>query len=99
MLEEQIGSTGIVGKSAPIKRLLDLIDRVAPRDTTVLITGESGTGKELVARALHEKSPRRERPFIAVNCAALSDSLFESELFRAREGRVYRRHFAEARAL
>jgi transcriptional regulator with GAF, ATPase, and Fis domain/pSer/pThr/pTyr-binding forkhead associated (FHA) protein len=86
LLEEQIGSTGIVGKSAPIKRLLDLIDRVAPRDTTVLITGESGTGKELVARALHEKSPRRERPFIAVNCAALSDSLFESELFGHEKG-------------
>ena len=86
LLEEQIGVTGIVGKSAPIKRLLDLIDRVAPRDTTVLITGESGTGKELVARALHEKSPRRERPFIAVNCAALSDSLFESELFGHEKG-------------
>jgi transcriptional regulator with GAF, ATPase, and Fis domain len=86
LLEEQIGSTGIVGKSAPIKRLLDLIDRVAPRDTTVLITGESGTGKELVARALHEKSLRRERPFIAVNCAALSESLFESELFGHEKG-------------
>ncbi len=86
LLEEQIGSTGIVGKSPPIKRLLDLIDRVAPRDTTVLITGESGTGKELVARALHEKSLRRERPFIAVNCAALSESLFESELFGHEKG-------------
>jgi two-component system, NtrC family, response regulator HydG len=86
LLEEQIGTTGIVGNSAVIKRLLDLIERVAPRDTTVLITGESGTGKELVARALHDKSPRRERPFIAVNCAALSDSLFESELFGHEKG-------------
>ncbi len=87
LLEEQIGSNaGIVGKSAPIKRLLELIERVAPRDTTVLIMGESGTGKELIARALHEKSLRRERPFIAVNCAALSEALFESELFGHEKG-------------
>jgi two-component system, NtrC family, response regulator HydG len=87
LLEEQIGSNaGIVGKSAPIKRLLELIERVAPRDTTVLVMGESGTGKELVARALHEKSLRRERPFIAVNCAALSETLFESELFGHEKG-------------
>ena len=87
LLEAQIGSTnGIVGKSTAIRKLLDLIDRLAPRDTTVLITGESGTGKELIARALHGKSPRRERPFIAVNCAALSESLFESELFGHEKG-------------
>jgi transcriptional regulator with GAF, ATPase, and Fis domain len=87
ILEEQIGSNaGIVGKSASIKRLLELIERVAPRDTTVLIMGESGTGKELIARALHEKSLRRERPFIAVNCAALTETLFESELFGHEKG-------------
>ncbi|MGH9640671.1 MAG: sigma 54-interacting transcriptional regulator, partial [Bryobacteraceae bacterium] len=87
LLQEQIASnTGIRGNSPPIQRLLRLVERVAPRDTTVLITGESGTGKELVARALHEKSPRRERPFIAVNCAALSESLFESELFGHEKG-------------
>jgi two-component system response regulator HydG len=87
LLQEQIAvNTGIVGNSTAIRRLLDLIERVAPRDTTVLITGESGTGKELVARALHQKSPRRERPFIAVNCAALSESLFESELFGHEKG-------------
>ena len=56
LLQEQIATnTGIVGNSPPIKRLLELVDRVAPRDTTVLITGESGTGKELIARALHQK--------------------------------------------
>jgi two-component system response regulator HydG len=87
LLQETItASSGIRGNSPPVQRLLQLIDRVAPRDTTVLITGESGTGKELVARALHEKSPRRERPFIAVNCAALSESLFESELFGHEKG-------------
>ncbi|HEX4809774.1 MAG TPA: sigma 54-interacting transcriptional regulator [Bryobacteraceae bacterium] len=87
LLQEQIASnTGIVGSSPVVRRLLALIDRVAPRDTTVMIMGESGTGKELVARALHEKSPRRERPFIAVNCAALSESLFESELFGHEKG-------------
>ncbi len=87
LLQEEIAaSSGIVGKSAVIRRLHELIERVAPRDTTVLITGESGTGKELIARALHDKSTRRERPFIAVNCAALSESLFESELFGHEKG-------------
>lgn len=87
LLHEQISiNTGIVGNSTVIRRLLALIDRVAPRDTTVLITGESGTGKELIARALHEKSLRRERPFVAVNCAALTETLFESELFGHEKG-------------
>jgi two-component system, NtrC family, response regulator HydG len=87
LLEEQIGvNTGIVGRSPAIRRLLELIARVAPRDTTVLITGESGTGKELIARALHQQSARSERPFVAVNCAALSEHLFESELFGHEKG-------------
>ena len=87
MLQEQIAvNTGIVGSSAPVRRLMELVDRVAPRDTTVLITGESGTGKELIARALHHKSSRRDRPFVAVNCAALGEHLFESELFGHEKG-------------
>jgi Nif-specific regulatory protein len=87
LLQEQIAvNTGIVGNSPIIRRLLELVDRVAPRDTTVLITGESGTGKELIARALHYKSPRHERAFVAVNCAALTETLFESELFGHEKG-------------
>jgi two-component system response regulator HydG len=87
LLQEQIGvSTGIVGRGPAIRKLLELVARVAPRDTTVLITGESGTGKELIARALHQQSARSERPFVAVNCAALSENLFESELFGHEKG-------------
>ncbi len=87
LLQAQIATnTGIVGASPAIRRMLELVERVAPRDTTVLITGESGTGKELIARALHQRSSRRDRPFIAVNCAALSENLFESELFGHEKG-------------
>jgi len=85
-LQEQIApKTGIVGESPLLRRLLERVERVAPHDTTVLITGESGTGKELIARALHEKSNRKGR-FIPVNCAALSGTLFESELFGHEKG-------------
>jgi two-component system response regulator HydG len=86
-LHQQITpKTGIIGESPLLRRLLERVERVAPRETTVLITGESGTGKELIARALHEKSPRKDRPFIAVNCAALTETLFESELFGHEKG-------------
>ncbi|HTX73942.1 MAG TPA: sigma 54-interacting transcriptional regulator [Rectinemataceae bacterium] len=76
----------IVGRSAAMRELLSLMDRVAGTETTVLITGESGTGKELVARAIHERSPRARGPFVAVNCAALPESVIESELFGHERG-------------
>ena len=76
----------LVGESAPLKRVVDLVGRVAPSSVSVLITGESGTGKELVARLVHEKSPRRQSPFVAINCAALPESLLEAELFGIEKG-------------
>ncbi|MCF8143685.1 MAG: sigma-54 dependent transcriptional regulator [Deltaproteobacteria bacterium] len=71
----------IIGQSRPMKRIFDKILKVAPTDSTVLITGESGTGKELVAQAIHAKSLRKEREFVAVDCSSLVETLLESELF------------------
>jgi two-component system response regulator HydG len=76
----------IVGQSAAVRTLLEKVARVGPTDATVLITGESGTGKELVARELHEASRRSDQPFIAVNCAAITETLLESELFGHAKG-------------
>src|SRR5512142_562419 len=78
--------TGIIGESPAIQEVLVKIEQMAPVTSTVLIEGESGTGKELVAHAIHDLSPRRERPFIAVNCAALPETLLESELFGHEKG-------------
>lgn len=76
----------IVGNSASIQKVIDMVDRVAPTDARVLITGSNGTGKELVARRLHEKSNRSEASFIEVNCAAIPSELIESELFGHEKG-------------
>ena len=78
--------TGIIGESAAIQEVLVKIEQMAPVSSTVLVQGESGTGKELVAKAIHDLSPRRGKPFIAVNCAALPDTLLESELFGHEKG-------------
>lgn len=78
--------SGIIGNCEAMQQLHRRIARVAPLNTTVLIHGESGTGKELVARALHEQSPRRQAPLISVNCAAIPESLIESELFGHEKG-------------
>jgi formate hydrogenlyase transcriptional activator len=76
----------IVGESAALRRILKEVETVAPTDSTVLIRGETGTGKELIARALHELSPRRERTFVKINCAAIPTGLLESELFGHEKG-------------
>ncbi len=75
------GFEGLIGQSAAMRELRDEIDRVARSDAKVLVTGESGAGKELVATAIHTHSPRANRPFVAVNCAGIPETLLESELF------------------
>lgn len=77
---------GLITDDLGMKRVLNLIERVAPHNSTVLITGESGTGKELIARAVHAASPRRDKPFVAVNCAAIPGELLEAELFGRERG-------------
>jgi transcriptional regulator with PAS, ATPase and Fis domain len=76
----------LVGKSAPMREVYALVEQVASSSASVLITGESGTGKELVARTIHQLSPRREKPFIGINCSAIPESLMESELFGHEKG-------------
>jgi two-component system response regulator HydG len=85
-LDELTGAGELIGQSPAIRGVLELVRQVAPTSATVLIQGESGTGKELVARALHDLSQRRGKPFVRVNCAALPETLLESELFGYEKG-------------
>ncbi len=85
-LHEKYTFADIIGRSAPMRRLFEIVPQIADSDSTVLIEGASGTGKELFARAIHHLSPRRDRPFVAINCGALPDTLLESELFGYKAG-------------
>ncbi len=84
--EDKIGAIKLIGRSTAMQRIHSTIELVADSHTPVLITGESGTGKEIVARLIHQKSPRADRPFLAINCAALPKEIFENELFGHEHG-------------
>lgn len=84
--QEQYYFSEIVGQSPPMHHIYDLVEKVAPANSPVLILGESGTGKELIARAIHYNSPRKDSPFVKVNCAALAEGVLESELFGHEKG-------------
>jgi DNA-binding NtrC family response regulator len=77
---------GLIGNSPPMRKAMELVEKVAPSKASVVITGQSGTGKEMVARAIHQLSPRRDKPFIAINCSAIPASLMESEMFGHERG-------------
>ncbi len=80
-LDEKFGLQGVIGNSPPMQEVVERLSRIAPTDATVLIAGDTGTGKELIAQAIHQNSPRKNRPFVGLNCAALSEHILESELF------------------
>ena len=80
-LDEKFGFEGVIGNSPHMHEMIDRLRRIAPTDATILIHGDTGTGKELVAQAIHQNSPRKKRPFVGLNCAALSENILESELF------------------
>jgi two-component system response regulator HydG len=85
-LDEKFGFAGVVGNSPAMHKVMDQLRNLAPTETTVLVLGESGTGKELVARALHQNSPRKSKPFVPLNISALPESILESELFGHEQG-------------
>ena len=85
-LEERFGFEGVIGNSSQMHRIIEILKNVAPTDSTVLIRGENGTGKELVAKAIHQNSHRKSKPFVPLNISALPDSILESELFGHEQG-------------
>src|SRR4029077_19231920 len=80
-VDEKFGFEGVIGNSPKMRQVIERLKSYAPTNATVLIQGETGTGKELVAKALHTNSPRRNKPFVAMNCAALNENLLDDELF------------------
>ncbi|MGE5841686.1 MAG: sigma-54-dependent transcriptional regulator, partial [Deltaproteobacteria bacterium] len=90
LLRESLGSHfdrgNLIGRSQAMVRLLETVAQVSPTEATVLVTGESGTGKEMIAGAIHFNSPRKEAPFVKINCAAITETLLESELFGHEKG-------------
>jgi len=85
-LSQQTAERGVLGESSSFRKVMDLLEKVAPTKSNILILGESGTGKGLVAEMVHRGSPRRDRPFMAINCSAIPENLLESELFGYRKG-------------
>src|SRR6185436_12070676 len=85
-LDDRFGLENIIGESEPMREVFETVKQVAPARTTVMLLGESGTGKELIAKAIHQLSPRRLQPMVTVHCAALSPTLLESELFGHEKG-------------
>src|ERR1700739_2497401 len=85
-IRSEIGFEGIIGNSAPLHRVLQMVQQVALSTSTVLLLGETGTGKELIARAIHNVSPRCGRPYVKLNCAAIPFDLLESDLFGHERG-------------
>lgn len=85
-VQEKFGTSNIIARGKPMREVLELVSRAAPSKSTVLITGESGTGKELIARAIHSASPRKDAPFVSINCMALAPGVLESELFGHEKG-------------
>ncbi|MCG7495505.1 PEP-CTERM-box response regulator transcription factor [Vibrio sp. Of7-15] len=81
-----LDNNGFIGNSPQIQQVCRMVDRIAPTEVTTLLLGESGTGKEVLARAIHDKSPRKDKPFIAINCASIPENLLESELFGFEKG-------------